>query len=191
MTAEDTMTRNSLRVAKVWLDEFIEYYYDVNPDAKFVDTGDITSRVELRKKLKCKSFRWYLENIYPSYDEPKHKRSGIIEDQEKRRMPANSQSKYQPWNKRSRNYKRAFIMRLKNTSLCAQGETVVPEKGSKVILATCNYKGKGQTWYETDRHELVLSKLLCLDASGKISIEVCAQVWPRVMKLHSFNVFLS
>lgn len=34
-------------------------------EVKKVSPGDLTDRMNLRKRLKCKSFRWYLENIYP------------------------------------------------------------------------------------------------------------------------------
>lgn len=64
------VNHNNARLAEVWLDEWKEFYYSMNPAAKKVDKGDLTERLELRKNLKCKSFRWYLENIYPESQMP-------------------------------------------------------------------------------------------------------------------------
>ena len=47
-----------LNVTQVWMDEWRDFYYSMNPGARNVDIGDLSPRKTLREDLKCKSFRW-------------------------------------------------------------------------------------------------------------------------------------
>ncbi|CAH7156335.1 inactive polypeptide N-acetylgalactosaminyltransferase-like protein 5 [Phodopus roborovskii] len=59
---------NLLRVVHTWLDEYKDNFFLQRPSLKYVSYGNITERVELRKRLGCKSFQWYLDNIFPELE---------------------------------------------------------------------------------------------------------------------------
>ncbi|XP_015679360.1 polypeptide N-acetylgalactosaminyltransferase 16 [Protobothrops mucrosquamatus] len=65
-----TYIKNTKRTAEVWMDEYKQYYYEARPSAIGKSFGSIADRVEQRRKLNCKSFQWYLENVYPELKVP-------------------------------------------------------------------------------------------------------------------------
>ncbi|KAM6307392.1 polypeptide N-acetylgalactosaminyltransferase 5 [Aegotheles albertisi] len=75
-----TVERNLARVAEVWLDEYKELFYGhaYHLVLKNLDVGDLTQQIQLRKKLQCKSFQWYLQNVYPDLEAPLVKASGLL-----------------------------------------------------------------------------------------------------------------
>uniref|UniRef100_G3P192 Polypeptide N-acetylgalactosaminyltransferase n=1 Tax=Gasterosteus aculeatus aculeatus TaxID=481459 RepID=G3P192_GASAC len=65
----EVITRNQVRLAEVWMDDYKKIYYRRNNNAAVMarehNFGDITDRLNLREKLKCKNFTWYLNTVYP------------------------------------------------------------------------------------------------------------------------------
>ncbi|KAM4026068.1 polypeptide N-acetylgalactosaminyltransferase 5 [Anomaloglossus baeobatrachus] len=77
-----TVERNLARVAEVWLDDYKElfYGYGFHLLQELVNIGDLTEQKELRKRLQCKSFKWYIDNVYPDLDAPLVRAQGVIKN---------------------------------------------------------------------------------------------------------------
>ncbi|XP_054610180.1 polypeptide N-acetylgalactosaminyltransferase 10-like [Dunckerocampus dactyliophorus] len=65
-----SLAKNLKRVAEVWMDEYAEYVYQRRPEYRHLSAGDMMAQKELRSRLNCKSFKWFMAEV--AWDLPKH-----------------------------------------------------------------------------------------------------------------------
>lgn len=51
------------------MDEYKEYLYLRRPRYRNLEVGDLSAQLEIRERLQCKPFKWFMKNI--AFDLPK------------------------------------------------------------------------------------------------------------------------
>uniref|UniRef100_A0A182Y1V6 Polypeptide N-acetylgalactosaminyltransferase n=1 Tax=Anopheles stephensi TaxID=30069 RepID=A0A182Y1V6_ANOST len=168
-TGVNVIKRNSVRLAEVWMDEYAQYYYQRIGNDKG-DYGDVTSRKRLREELGCKSFRWYLDNIYPELFVP-----GDAVASGEGKLGAPDQHMFSRY------------WMLSKTGEIRRDEACLDYAGDDVVLYPCHGSRGNQYWnYSDDTHLLRHgSSDRCLainEAKNKLIMQDCnsaveAQRW--------------
>ncbi|XP_051805100.1 polypeptide N-acetylgalactosaminyltransferase 6-like [Acanthochromis polyacanthus] len=144
----EVITRNQVRLAEVWMDDYKKVYYRRNKNAAVMASehryGDISDRLKLRERLQCKNFTWYLNTIYPEI---------FIPDLTPDKLGA---------------------IRNSGSNTCLDvGEN--NQGGKPMIMYQCHNMGGNQYFEYTSHKELRhnIGKQLCLHASEPVKIELC------------------
>uniref|UniRef100_A0A8C7DLQ7 Polypeptide N-acetylgalactosaminyltransferase n=1 Tax=Oncorhynchus kisutch TaxID=8019 RepID=A0A8C7DLQ7_ONCKI len=191
--------RNTRRAAEVWMDEFKNFYYAAVPSARNVPYGNIQSRMEMKKRLGCQPFKWYLENVYPELRVPDHQdiafgalqqggncldtlghfADGVVGVYECHNAGGN-----QEW-------ALTKDKSVKHMDLCL---TVVDRTaGSQIKLQGCRENDSRQKWEQIESNSKLrhVGSNLCLDShsarTGGLTVEVCSpnlnQQWKFTLNL--------
>ncbi|XP_076119675.1 polypeptide N-acetylgalactosaminyltransferase 5 [Alosa pseudoharengus] len=176
---QKTVERNLARVAEVWLDEYKELFYGHGYhhllDKSTIDIGNLTEQIQLRQKLKCKSFKWYLDNIYPDMDAPLVKAEGLVFNLGTRKCLAiqNRTIAFATCDLSNQNqhFNYTWLRLIRQQGLC-----VVPQGlGNPVSLEPCDNTKAQQRWMINSNNKLLAEHIIvesttrrmCLEASSK------------------------
>ncbi|KAA8591103.1 hypothetical protein FQN60_002046 [Etheostoma spectabile] len=147
----EVITRNQVRLAEVWMDDYKTIFYRRNKNAAVMASenkfGDISDRLNLRERLQCKNFSWYLNTVYPEAF-----------------VPDLTPLKY-------------GTIRNSGSKTCLDvGESNIGDK--PVIMYPCHNMG-GNQYFEYSSHKELrhnIGKQLCLHATPQpdpVKIELC------------------
>ncbi|CAK1580057.1 unnamed protein product [Parnassius mnemosyne] len=198
-TGVNVLKKNSVRLAEVWLDDYAKYYYQRVGNDKG-DYGDITGRKQLRENLGCKSFEWYLKNIYPELFIPGESVAhGEIRnvafqktclDSPTRKSDHHKPVGLYPCHRQGGNQ---YWMYSKNGEI-RRDETCLDYSGHDVVLYPCHGAKGNQLWLYDHNTKLLKhgSSEKCMAISrnkDKIVMESCNEEEPRQMwNMENFKV---
>ncbi|GAB6033350.1 UDP-N-acetyl-alpha-D-galactosamine polypeptide N-acetylgalactosaminyltransferase [Chamberlinius hualienensis] len=207
-----TLANNLARVVEVWMDDWKEFYYRLHPEAKHIRSSiNVTSRLSLRENLKCKNFKWYLENIwpenfFPSFDSFFGKMRNVASNECLRRPKSKDGGSQATGNPITSNCDHPietpflFVMNsngyiMTDESVCLDAPDYDVDQPSIFFLA-CSFIERQEWKYETKRENIVhIASGLCLEsrpsksnaAAQKLILSRCNDLNSQKWKLHIFD----
>uniref|UniRef100_A0A8C1EPT7 Polypeptide N-acetylgalactosaminyltransferase n=1 Tax=Cyprinus carpio carpio TaxID=630221 RepID=A0A8C1EPT7_CYPCA len=172
----NTYIKNTRRTAEVWMDEFKLFYYSARPAARGKSYGDIHGRQELRKSLKCKSFKWYLDNVYPELRVPDDSdaisgvirqrqnclESRIVEGQDLPVLTLAPCSITKDIPAANQEWIYTHGQQIRQQQHCLSILTTFP--ASQILLVPCNISDGKQRWQKSGTHLEHLVSRFCVDS---------------------------
>lgn len=144
---------NKWRAIRVWMDEYSEAVRPFLPEPQ--DIGDISDMLALRKRLKCKSFQWFLDNVYPecwinTLKNPRRtgvlynaKTNKCLQARNRRVYPCSKETQY------PRNYQFLYYTQRREIMLNDVDTCLEAPSGSfplKLNTYACHFQGGNQLW---------------------------------------------
>lgn len=118
------------------------------------DHGDVSSRIEFRNNMQCKSFQWYLDNIYPEHELPlSFKHIGQIRNVDTSlcidTMGTKKTAETQPCHYQGGNqlWILTNLNEIKNDDDCIDGIAM----NTALTLQKCHQQGGNQRWVYDDK----------------------------------------
>lgn len=171
----NVVRKNTVRLAEVWLDDYKKYYYE-RIQNQLGDYGDVSERKKLRENLQCKSFDWFLKNIFPEQFIPGESpyfgeiRSSVTNYC----LDSNGDSVgksiigYQCHGQGGNQYwmmsKMNEIRRDEKCFDYSGGAALLGVK-DKIFILTCHNQGGNQRWYVTDDYQIKHESGYCIEMS--------------------------
>ncbi|CAF0916864.1 unnamed protein product [Rotaria sordida] len=196
---------NNKRLVEVWLDKYKDFIYSMMPELKNVDAGDVSERLALRERLKCKDFRWYLQNIYPESSMPvDFHHVGVLKSEAygcadslglDSESGLNHDAGIFPCHNQGGNQVMVYSKKgeLRFDDLCMEGS-----KNSVVKLQKCIDGNQKQTWHynnETKQMKHVYSgQCMTLEQNkdnGKLILNSCDEQYNKNQRWHLENSLLT
>ncbi|KAK3591619.1 hypothetical protein CHS0354_013803 [Potamilus streckersoni] len=179
--------RNIKRIADVWLEEYKRFFYHMKPSARFFPETSIAERRSLKKQLKCRNFKWFLETVYPELRLPvtdeilfgKISQAGVCLDVVVGQAPAiakllpcreGNDSQTWSWNKSGV---------ITNGIACLTADPI--ETHGYVMLRYCLKECKSQMWSRKHEQIVLADTEMCMDsykAESGIVIAPCHELLP-------------